>query len=250
MYAARLAKEEGAQLMRMRWYGTDLPTKMYAEIKTHRCEIASSKDRFAIEPTQAVSLLNGTTGWIEAGKKNKTCKNVKKMSICNIMLGLFQERHVQSSLRTEYLRTAFESDSEKRYRVSLDEKVVLRQDIGLRERLLTGATCAWSSSTISEEQPVVELPFCILEVKIQKGFETSGVDDWVWQLVNEGKVQVEDSFSKYGAGCSLFYPSARCVRASPTPNYMNSDVGDYLRAQTAVYSAQHARHGHVHGHRG
>ena len=134
------------------------------------------------------------------------------------------------------------------YRASLDEQVVLRQDAGLGTRLHGKYANTWNSACISADQPTVQLPFCILEVKIAKGHEESGVDAWVWQLVKEGKVLVENKFSKYGAGCSLFYPSAKYVKSTPLPGYMDCKVGEYLRSETNKYRENFASNcliGHV-----
>jgi hypothetical protein len=134
------------------------------------------------------------------------------------------------------MRTAFEDDNETRYRVSLDQNVKIQQDSWLHGRLQNnGSASSWHSNNIPAEEAMVELPFCLLEVKIAKGYEASGVDSWVWELVEQGYVQAEDKFSKYGAGCSLFYPEAKCVQGSPAPEFLEGTYGSQLRSEVKNY---------------
>lgn len=68
MYVDRLVSREGAKLVRLRWYGEDNPKQVYVEIKTHRSNGVSTKDRFPLTLKQAKRLLSGQSPWLEPSK--------------------------------------------------------------------------------------------------------------------------------------------------------------------------------------
>ncbi|KNE65403.1 hypothetical protein AMAG_11034 [Allomyces macrogynus ATCC 38327] len=216
LYKGRLEKNEGAQAVRFRWYGSVANQEIFIERKTHREDWTgekSVKERFPLKEKYVNDFMRGTYSIDKQVAKMRE-RNQKSEKELEVLTTLFtevqqtiQEQHLVPTLRTFYNRTAFQLPGDARVRISLDTELTM-----VREDNYDGARRAddnWRRMDITTDWPFSQLPesdvcrfpYAILEVKLQTqlGAEPPA---WVTDLVNSHLVEEVPKFSKFIHGCA------------------------------------------------
>ncbi|KAI8890466.1 SPX-domain-containing protein [Backusella circina FSU 941] len=213
LYMGRLEKTEGAEAVRMRWYGGMDSNTVFVERKTHREDWTGEKSvkaRFPIKEKYLNSFLAGDYTTDELFAKARARKSEKEMAEVEQLAQEVQYRCLTKRLhpvmRTFYNRTAFQLPGDARVRISLDTELsLIREDNEGRTR--SGNN--WRRTDIGVDYPFKQLPdedicrfpYAVLEVKLQThvGQEPP---QWVVELVNSHLVESVPKFSKFIHGCA------------------------------------------------
>jgi SPX domain protein involved in polyphosphate accumulation/uncharacterized membrane protein YidH (DUF202 family) len=210
LYLGRLEKSEGAEAIRLRWYGPVTNQEIFVERKTHREDWTgekSVKQRFPIKEKYVNDFLAGKYSIDTMVKKmQERGKSQKEIDAFEQLASEVQDRVLEKGLkpavRSFYNRTAFQLPGDAKVRISLDTELSL-----IREDNYGGVQRAgdnWRRTDIATDYPFSQLPesdicrfpYAILEVKLQTQL---GAEPpiWVQQLVNSHLVEAVPKFSKY-----------------------------------------------------
>lgn len=218
LYHGRLDKSPGAIALRLRWYGSNTPDVVFVERKTHRESWAgeiSVKERFIIKETQVLSLLSGTfdlQGEIaKLRDKGKSEEDVEEYAIlATEIIQAINSKQLVPTLRTQYMRTAFQIPFDATVRVSLDTNLCM-----ISERTKdTINRQSWyrDPNTAVPNDEITRFPHAVLEVKLQLQDEDS-TPEWVQDMLESGKLLEVHKFSKFIHGGAVLMPED--VRAVP-----------------------------------
>ncbi|KAJ3014160.1 vacuolar transporter chaperone [Thoreauomyces humboldtii] len=220
LYHARMEKQEGAEALRMRFYGKTTNPQIFVERKTHHEALSgleSVKERFPIQEKNMNAFLRGEYDTAEIFAKMRAAGKVSEEEIVS-QEKLAQEvrtsvlgRRLRPAVRTFYNRTAFQLPGDSRVRMSLDTQLTMvREDNGGG---VTRSGDNWRRNDVGTVFPfdyltsgdVIEFPYAVLEVKLQShnGVETPS---WVKALINGHLVEAPPKFSKFGHGIATFFP--------------------------------------------
>lgn len=213
LYRGRLEKNEGAEAIRLRWYGSPEPNEVFVERKTHREDWTgeiSCKERFTVKAKHINEYLAGNYSADEI--KSKALKDgisEEKAEKTRILAKEVQHslltKQLKPTLRTYYNRTAFQLPADASVRISLDtELTMIKEDVSSNRN--------WKRTDFSKKHPfpdlneneVVYFPYAILEVKLQTQYGSTS-PSWVENLVKSHLVEEVPKFSKYIHGCSILY---------------------------------------------
>jgi SPX domain protein involved in polyphosphate accumulation/uncharacterized membrane protein YidH (DUF202 family) len=209
LYKGRLEKTEGAEAIRIRWYGkAEQPPEVFVERKLHREDWTgelSIKARFPIKEKYLNSYLGSNLPLEKLreklSKKGKYSEEelTKILELANEIQKSVREKRLRPTIRTFYNRIAFQLPGDARVRISLDTELCMIREDG-PER--SGEN--WRRVDISGEFPfsglvnmdVERFPYAVLEVKLQTeaGEESP---KWVQKLVESHLVEAVPRFSKY-----------------------------------------------------
>lgn len=201
VYRARLLREEGATLVRLRWYGDTVgdETEVYVERKTHHeswTTDTSVKERFRIKAKHVAAFMGGELDMEGHLKKLKSqgasdADIARTRTLAAEVAAEVAQRGLRPGLRTMYFRTAFQLSSSNAVRVSLDTQLRM-----LDERL--PGPQLWSAwhRLLDDKHPVaphelVDFPYAVLEVKLQ-----DAEPKWVTALLASGRLVQCTKFSK------------------------------------------------------
>ncbi|OCF54818.1 vacuolar transporter chaperone 4 [Kwoniella mangroviensis CBS 10435] len=220
LYLGRLEKTEGAEAIRMRWYGDVTGTTIFVERKTHREDWTgekSVKERFTIKEDKMNEFLAGHytmddefDALVKKGKKTE--KEVEGMKqLANEIQYAIITRKLRPVMRTFYNRTAFQLPGNATVRISLDtELTMVREDNfdgndrthGNWRRTDLGIDHPFSTISPSEKEL---FPYGVLEVKLatKVGEEPP---QWIRDLINSHLVEAVPKFSKFIHGCASLMP--------------------------------------------
>jgi len=162
-----------------------------------------------------LSLLNGNFEKdLELSNLQKTGKSAEDISEWNALVSeiiqALGSKQLRPTMRTQYMRTAFQIPFDATVRVSLDTNLCT-----INER--TGDTAnglRWYRDP-NKAVPLDEItrfPHAVLEVKLEVQGENS-TPDWVTQLINSGMLHEVHKFSKFIHGCAILLPED--IRAVP-----------------------------------
>ncbi|KAI9733979.1 MAG: vacuolar transporter chaperone [Cirrosporium novae-zelandiae] len=220
LYMGRLQKTEGAEAIRLRWYGGMDSEKIFVERKTHREDWTgekSVKQRFELKEKNVNDFLAGrltVESVFEKMRKDKK-KSEKEIADLEQLAREIQYRVITRKLvpvtRSYYSRTAFQLAGDARVRISLDTELSM-----IREDDLDGEKRAgdnWRRMDIGVDYPFKQLPskdierfpYAILEVKLQTqaGQEPP---EWVRDLIGSHLVEAVPKFSKFIHGTATLFP--------------------------------------------
>jgi SPX domain protein involved in polyphosphate accumulation len=133
LYHGRLDKSPGAQALRLRWYGTATPETVFVERKTHReawTGEVSVKERFIVKESQVPSILADefdSEGEIQRMKdKGKSAEDIAEWeSLSSECVQAINSKQLEPTMRTQYMRTAFQIPFDATVRVSLDTNLCM-----------------------------------------------------------------------------------------------------------------------------
>ncbi|KAL8744038.1 MAG: hypothetical protein Q9190_003674 [Brigantiaea leucoxantha] len=221
LYLGRLKKTEGAEAIRLRWYG-GMETKMiFVERKTHREDWTGEKSvkaRFSLKEKNANGFLNGSMTvehlfekMRKEGKKDeKEIANLEQLAR-EIQYSVLTRKLVPVT-RSFYNRTAFQLPGDARVRISLDTELTMVREDNLDGRKRAGKN--WRRMDIGIDYPFSQLPaqdverfpYAVLEVKLQTqaGQEPP---EWVRELISSHLVEAVPKFSKFIHGTATMFPT-------------------------------------------
>lgn len=208
LYKGRLDKTPGAIALRLRWYGNKSPETVFVERKTHREKWMgemSVKERFTIREGQVMDLLQERFS-IEQEVQQLQAKGKKEKDIDAYKVLATEITHAISAkqlfptMRTQYMRTAFQIPFDATVRISLDTNLTLiterTPEILAKERWYRDPHKPVPANEIHR------FPHAVLEVKLQLEDERA-TPQWVTDLLNSGKLLEIHKFSKFIQGCAV-----------------------------------------------
>ncbi|KAG8532685.1 vacuolar transporter chaperone [Bacidia gigantensis] len=221
LYTGRLKKTEGAEAIRLRWYGGMETETIFVERKTHREDWTGEKSvkaRFSLKDKNVNAFLSGKmraeTVFEKARKEGK--KSEKEISDLEQLAREIQYRVISRQLvpvtRSFYNRTAFQLPGDARVRISLDTELTMVREDNLDGRQRAGKN--WRRMDIGVDFPFSQLPaedaerfpYAVLEVKLQT---QAGQDppEWVRELIGSHLVEAVPKFSKFIHGTAILNPT-------------------------------------------
>ncbi|KAJ5132031.1 hypothetical protein N7448_006189 [Penicillium atrosanguineum] len=221
LYQGRLKKTEGAEAIRLRWYGGMESDQIFVERKTHREDWTGEKSvkaRFSLKEKNVNAYLNGsmTVEQIfekarKEGKKSQAEIDDLEQLAREIQYRVITRRLVPVT-RTFYHRTAFQLPGDARVRISLDTELTMIREDNLDGRRRAGNS--WRRMDIGVDFPFSQLPpedidrfpYAVLEVKLQTqaGQEPP---QWIRDLTASHLVEAVPKFSKFIHGTATLFPS-------------------------------------------
>lgn len=216
LYLGRLEKTEGAEAIRLRWYGGMDNKTIFVERKTHREDWTGEKSvkaRFPIQEELVNAYMSGehrmNDTFEEMRKKGKKSdKDIDSMiQLASEVQYSVLSRKLVPVMRSFYNRTAFQLPGDARVRISLDTELTL-----VREDNWDGVQRAgknWRRMDIGIDYPFDQLPpgdverfpYGVLEVKLQTQMGQEP-PKWVRELVSSHLVEAVPKFSKFIHGCA------------------------------------------------
>lgn len=212
LYKGRLDKSPGAIALRFRWYGTKPVETVFVERKTHREQWMgdmSVKERFTVKEPQVMDLLRGTFNINEEVERLRS-KNKKEQDIeeyeelATEIAQAIQSKQLFPTMRTQYMRTAFQIPFDATVRISLDTNLTMINE-RIPETLNRERWYRDPSKMSIPPNDVTRFPHAVLEVKLQLEDE-SQTPAWVEELINSGKLLEVHKFSKFLHGCAVLLP--------------------------------------------
>lgn len=216
----RLKKTEGAEAIRLRWYGGMENDQIFIERKTHREDWTGEKSvkaRFPIKEKYMNAFMTGrmtVESVFEKARKDGK-KNQKQIEDWEQLAREIQYRVVTRKLvpvtRSFYHRTAFQLPGDARVRISLDTELTMTREDNLDGRRRAGDN--WRRMDIGIDYPFSKLtpedierfPYAVLEVKLQT---QSGQEppEWIKELTSSHLVEAVPKFSKFIHGTATLFP--------------------------------------------
>ncbi|KAI8867785.1 SPX-domain-containing protein, partial [Ramicandelaber brevisporus] len=221
LYLGRLEKSEGAEAVRLRWYGNARNEEIFVERKTHREDWTgekSVKERFMIKEKHVNDYLNGKYNMSkyaaklrETGAKGEDQINSMEQ-LSNEIQHTIIEKKLHPLVRTFYNRMAFQLPGDARVRISLDTELTMVREDNYDGVERSGSN--WRRTDINTDYPFTHLadsdvcrfPYAILEVKLQTHVGTEP-PQWVEELINSHLVEAVPKFSKFIHGVSTLLES-------------------------------------------
>lgn len=220
LYEGRLKKTEGAEAIRLRWYGGMENETIFMERKTHREDWTGEKSvkaRFTLKEKNVNAFLAGkmTVDEVFAKMRKDGKKSEKEIADLEQLAREFQYRVITRKLvpvtRSFYHRTAFQLPGDARVRISLDTELTMTREDNLDGKQRSGKN--WRRMDIGIDWPFSQLPkedvelfpYAVLEVKLQTqaGQEPP---QWVRDLVASHLVEAVPKFSKFIHGTATMFP--------------------------------------------
>ncbi|KAI9053804.1 hypothetical protein LZ554_002753 [Drepanopeziza brunnea f. sp. 'monogermtubi'] len=221
LYEGRLKKTEGAEAIRMRWYGGMDTETIFVERKTHREDWTGEKSvkaRFSLKEKNMNAYLKGEL--LPAAIFEKARKDGKKPAkqidederlAKEIQYSIIKKGYVPVC-RSFYNRTAFQLPADARVRISLDTELTMVREDNLDGKKRAGDN--WRRMDIGIDYPFSQLPaedverfpYAVLEVKLQTqaGQEPP---EWVRELIASHLVEAVPKFSKFIHGTATLFPT-------------------------------------------
>ncbi|KAI9701796.1 MAG: vacuolar transporter chaperone [Candelina mexicana] len=220
LYTGRLKKTEGAEAIRLRWYGGMDTETIFIERKTHREDWTGEKSvkaRISTKEKNINAFLSGkmTVESIFEKMRRDGKKSDKEISDLEQLAREIQYRVITRKLqpvtRSFYNRTAFQLPGDARVRISLDTELTMTREDNLDGRERAGKN--WRRMDIGIDYPFSQLPpedierfpYAVLEVKLQT---QAGQDppQWVRELTSSHLVEAVPKFSKFIHGTATLFP--------------------------------------------
>ncbi|KAI9308821.1 VTC domain-containing protein [Cunninghamella echinulata] len=216
LYGGRLQRDEGAEAIRLRWYGPMTSNSIFIERKTHHAswlDGASVKDRFHVKEPQVNPFLRGeyTADQVAYDMQQKGTFNQEAIEAAHFIATGVQksvlEKKLHPVLRVFYNRTAFQIPGDQRLRISLDTDLTFikedrekrhddnwrRQDVGVDYPF-----------NYLPDQEIYRFPYAVLETKLQTHLGQQP-PEWLTRLLDSNLVYEVPRFSKYLQGAAHFW---------------------------------------------
>jgi len=219
LYHGRLDKSPGAIALRLRWYGGGDPSMVFVERKTHREKWAgetSVKERFVIDESEVQAVMTNT--YDIAGKKKEMLESGTSQKEADEWETLVREitqvvssKQLVPTMRTQYMRTAFQIPFDATVRVSLDTNLCMISERGYDLDNMK----RWhrDPSEILAKDEITRFPHAVLEIKLELKGDNMTPPKWVTDLQNSGLLYEVHKFSKFIHGCAVMLPED--VRSVP-----------------------------------
>ena len=220
LYMGRLKKTEGAEAIRLRWYGGMGTDTIFLERKTHREDWTGEKSvkaRCTLKEKNINEFLAGkmTVAQAFAKMRKEGKKSIKEIEDLEQLAREIQYRVVTRRLvpvcRSFYHRTAFQLPGDARVRISLDTELTMTREDNMDGKQRSGKN--WRRMDIGVDFPfnklppgdVERFPYAVLEVKLQTA---AGQDppQWIRDLTASHLVEAVPKFSKFIHGTATMFP--------------------------------------------
>lgn len=220
LYQGRLKKTEGAEAIRLRWYGGMESEQIFVERKTHREDWTGEKSvkaRFSLKEKNVNAFLEGrmTVESVFDKMRKERKKSEEEIADLEQLAREIQYRVITRRLkpvtRTFYHRTAFQLPGDARVRISLDTELTMVREDNLNGRQRAGDN--WRRMDIGVDFPFKQLPaedverfpYAVLEVKLQTqaGQEPP---QWIKDLTASHLVEAVPKYSKFIHGTATLFP--------------------------------------------
>ncbi|KAK2593921.1 vacuolar transporter chaperone [Conoideocrella luteorostrata] len=220
LYEGRLKKTEGAEAIRLRWYGGMQNETIFVERKTHREDWTGEKSvkaRFSIKEKNVNAYMRGEQlpaaifeKARKEGKKSEKAIAEDERLASEIQYSVLKKGY-KPVCRSFYNRTAFQLPADARVRISLDTELTMVREDNLDGRKRAGDNWRrmdigidWPFSQLPAED-VVRFPYAVLEVKLQTQMGQEP-PEWVRQLISSHLVESVPKFSKFIHGTACLFP--------------------------------------------
>ncbi len=220
LYTGRLKKTEGAEAIRLRWYGGMDTETIFVERKTHREDWTGEKSvkaRFSLKEKNINAFLEGklTVESVFEKMRRDGKKSEKEIADLEQLAREIQYRVITRKLvpvtRSFYNRTAFQLPGDARVRISLDTELTMVREDNLDGRDRAGKN--WRRMDIGINYPfsrlapedVERFPYAVLEVKLQTQ-AGQAPPEWVRVLTSSHLVEAVPKFSKFIHGTATLFP--------------------------------------------
>ncbi|KAI8334640.1 VTC domain-containing protein [Chlamydoabsidia padenii] len=217
LYGGRLQRDEGAEAIRLRWYGPMSSKSIFIERKTHHApwlDGASVKDRFRLDESQVNDFLQGRYTADQVAHDMKTKQGMAQDAVdANHFIASGVQRSVAEKqlnpvMRVFYNRTAFQVPGDQRLRLSLDTDLTFIREDGLNRRKNNN----WRRQDVGVDYPfdylpdaeVYRFPYAVLETKLQTHLGQEP-PEWLTRLLDSKLVYEVPRFSKYLQGAAHFW---------------------------------------------
>lgn len=221
LYEGRLKKTEGAEAIRLRWYGGMNSDTIFIERKTHREDWTgeeSVKARFKLKEKNVNDYLKGKLlpSKIFEKERREQKRPEKDIASDEQLAREIQYRVIDRNLvpvtRSFYHRTAFQLPGDARVRISLDTELTMTREDNLDGKKRAGDN--WRRTDIGVDWPFKQLPsedkelfpYAVLEVKLQTAAGAEA-PQWIRDLTASHLVEAVPKFSKYIHGTATLNPS-------------------------------------------
>lgn len=221
LYEGRLKKTEGAEAIRLRWYGGMQSDTIFVERKTHREDWTGEKSvkaRFSLKEKNVNAYLKGemTTEQIFEKARREGKKSEKEINDLEQLAKEIQFRVLDRKLvpvtRSFYNRTAFQLPGDARVRISLDTELTMIREDNLDGKRRCGDN--WRRMDIGVDYPFSQLPpedverfpYGVLEVKLQTA-QGQEPPEWIRELTASHLVEAVPKFSKFIHGTATMFPT-------------------------------------------
>ncbi|SLM36041.1 vacuolar transporter chaperone protein [Lasallia pustulata] len=221
LYTGRLKKTEGAEAIRLRWYGGMDTETIFVERKTHREDWTGEKSvkaRFSLKEKYVNAFLAGkmTVETVFEKMRREGKKSEKEIADLEQLAREIQYRVVTRKFvpvtRSFYNRTAFQLPGDARVRISLDTELTMIREDNLDGRERAGKN--WRRMDIGIDYPFSQLPpedverfpYAVLEVKLQTQADQDP-PEWVRELISSHLVEAVPKFSKFIHGTATMFPT-------------------------------------------
>lgn len=220
LYYGRLLKTEGAEAIRIRWYGGMSTETCFIERKTHREDWTGEKSvkaRFPIKESKVNDFLKGSFTAKQLfekarkdGKKSKEEIDSLERLAQEVQYRVLKDK-MRPVMRTFYNRTAFQLPGDARVRISLDTELsMIREDNfdgidrtkGNWRRMDIGVNFPFNQLP---DEDIERFPYAVLEVKLQTQMGQEP-PQWVREMISSHLVEAVPKFSKFIHGCSTLLP--------------------------------------------
>lgn len=221
LYEGRLKKTEGAEAIRLRWYGGMNSETIFVERKTHREDWTGEKSvkaRFSVKEKNVNAYMRGELlpeaifeKARKEGKKSEKAIAEDERLAREIQYSVLKKGY-KPVCRSFYNRTAFQLPADARVRISLDTELTMVREDNLDGRRRSGDN--WRRMDIGIDYPFSQLPpedierfpYAVLEVKLQTqaGQEPP---EWVRELIASHLVEATPKFSKFIHGTATLFPT-------------------------------------------
>ncbi|KAI0707185.1 SPX-domain-containing protein [Earliella scabrosa] len=252
LYLGRLEKTEGAEAVRLRWYGDMDQKTIFVERKTHREDWTGEKSvkaRFPIKEHLVNAFLRGEHT-MDAEFQELVTRGKKTQQEVDAMIQLANEvqysiitKKLVPVMRTFYNRTAFQLPGDARVRISLDTELTMIREDNWDGKTRSGDN--WRRMDIGIDHPFEQLPpedkelfkYGVLEVKLQTQYGQEP-PEWVTELVSSHLVEAVPKFSKFIHGCATLLPN----RVDLVPFWLPQMEVDILKPDTGVVTIERPLH--------
>ncbi|CAE6443403.1 unnamed protein product [Rhizoctonia solani] len=224
LYLGRLEKTEGAEAIRLRWYGDMSSRTIFVERKTHREDWTgekSVKERFPIKEDKVNAFLRGEytmdeefRALVKKGKKTEQEVEGMIQLASEVQYAILTRKFVPGTylVRSFYNRTAFQLPGDARVRISLDTELTMVREDNWDGEVRSGDN--WRRPDAGIDFPFPNVPdrdkeifkYGILEVKLQTQLGQEP-PQWVRDLVSSHLVESVPKFSKFIHGCATLLPN-------------------------------------------
>ncbi|XP_006459065.1 hypothetical protein AGABI2DRAFT_200998 [Agaricus bisporus var. bisporus H97] len=246
LYLGRLEKTEGAEAIRLRWYGDVDNKTIFVERKTHREDWTgekSVKSRFPLKEHLINPFLRGEYT-VDADFQALVKKGKKSQAEVDSMIQLANEvqyailtKKLSPVMRSFYNRTAFQLPGDARVRISLDTELTMVREDNWDGKVRAGEN--WRRTDLGIDYPFDQVAaedkeifkYGVLEVKLQTQFGQQP-PTWVTDLVQSHLVEAVPKFSKFIHGCATLLPH----RVDLVPFWLPQMDVDILKPDTGYLS--------------